>query len=55
MRTPRSGRSHSSFSPAGPAGGAPALQVAYFRPAAPYSLHYFPYYGKKAQVRGPRA
>ena len=35
--------------------GAPALQVAYFQPSGSYSLHYFPYYGKKAQVRGPRA
>lgn len=33
---------------------APALQVEYFPPNGSYSLHYFPYYGKKAQVRGPR-
>lgn len=30
---------------------APALQVEYFPPKGVYSLHYFPYYGKKAQVR----
>lgn len=35
--------------------GAPALQAAYFPPSGSYSLHFFPYYGKKAQVRGPRA
>ncbi|MBV97290.1 Potassium-transporting ATPase subunit beta, partial [Eschrichtius robustus] len=28
---------------------APALQVEYFPPSGVYSLHYFPYYGKKAQ------
>ncbi|XP_006076677.1 potassium-transporting ATPase subunit beta isoform X7 [Bubalus bubalis] len=28
---------------------APALQVEYFPPNGSYSLHYFPYYGKKAQ------
>ena len=26
----------------------------YFPPNGSYSLHYFPYYGKKAQVRGPQ-
>lgn len=33
---------------------APALQVDYFPRSGSYSLHYFPYYGKKAQVRGPQ-
>lgn len=33
---------------------APALQVDYFPPNGSYSLHYFPYYGKKAQVCGPQ-
>lgn len=34
-----------------PHGDPRTLQVEYYPPNGTFSLHYFPYYGKKAQVR----
>lgn len=55
MRTPGPAVLAAASRPQDRPRGAPALQAAYFPPSGSYSLHYFPYYGKKAQVRGPRA
>lgn len=54
VRPARPGLSRTASHPQDQHRDAPALQVEYFPPNGSYSLHYFPYYGKKAQVRGPQ-